>query len=120
MQNAVVLDPYAKAVVGRRKFGELGEVRCRAILLPDQQRHLLNLLCMGQTLEGARVKFDTVMRGSELDLPFWFLRTSTPGRRRRRGCPAPGPSLPARCRRRRPLTGRATGRCTCRRRVLWF
>jgi len=34
MQNAVVLDPYAKAVVGRRKFGELGEVRCRAKTSP--------------------------------------------------------------------------------------
>lgn len=26
-QAAVVLDPYAKAVVGRRRFGELGPVR---------------------------------------------------------------------------------------------
>lgn len=26
-QNAVVLDPYARAVVGRGRFGELGPVR---------------------------------------------------------------------------------------------
>ena len=28
LQNAVVLDPYAKAVIGRRRFGDLGPVSC--------------------------------------------------------------------------------------------
>ena len=26
-QSSIVLDPYARAIIGRRKFGELGPVR---------------------------------------------------------------------------------------------
>lgn len=33
LQSAVVLDPYARAVIGRRQFGELGPVSRRYSLV---------------------------------------------------------------------------------------
>lgn len=35
LQNAVVLDPYAKAIIGRRQFGDLGPVSCRHSTTPS-------------------------------------------------------------------------------------